>query len=341
MANIDVFRGDAFSEISLTAAIEKIDYVPQFLLDMPGLFVDTPVDTTDIWIETRDGGRRIIQTSERGAPPSQTTADKRQARSFRTRRLADSSTIYAHQIQNIRAFGRESELQRVQEVVAERYAKMMGNQNLTKERLCLGAIQGIVKDKDDSVIYNWATEFGVALPTEIAFDLDAASPEPGAIRMLCNDVVRGTSKALKGLGGAGFTIGALAGDDFYDELTNSGEVRETFLNWQAAAELREGNAWTSFRYGGINWFNYRGTDDGTTVAIPADKVKFFPVNAGIFQMAYSPGESMEFVNTPGKPFYANVVVDRDRNSWVQPELYSYPLPVCVVPEALFSGRAGG
>lgn len=105
--------------------------------------------------------------------------------------------------------------------------------------------------------------------------------------------------------------------------------------------MREGyaNVFESFRYGGITWINYRGTDDKATVAIGTDKVKFFPVGApGVFQHVMSPGESFDYVNTPGLPYYAITVPDKDRNSFVDIEVYAYPLLVCTTPQVLLRGK---
>ena len=224
--------------------------------------------------------------------------------------------------------------------MARKQFRLRRNIELTKENLRLGCIQGKVTDADGSVIYDWATEFGQSIPAEVNFDLANASPEPGAIRKKCNQVTRAMLRALKGLGGNAISIQALCGDAFWDDLTAHPEVRETYLNTQQAAALREqvGAVFESFRYGGITWVNYRGTDDATTVAIPSDKVKFFPANAGIFQMAMAPAETFDFVNTPGQALYSWLVPDRDRNAWVDIELYSYPLPVCTMPAALHRGK---
>ena len=149
---------------------------------------------------------------------------------------------------------------------------------------------------------------------------------------------RAVLRGLKGLGGANVSIVGLAGDAFWDDLTAHTEVRETFLSWSAAAELRQGNAFESFRFGSIDWINYRSTDDGTTLGVNTDECKFFPTGAGIFQTAYAPAETFDFANTPGSPLYSWMIPDRDRNAWVDVELYSYPLHVCTMPQALYRAR---
>ncbi len=335
---MDVFSGDAFNAVTMTEAIDRMEFVPQALDGMPGLFVDKPVRTKGIWIEDRGDGPRIIPTTPRGAPPTARGSNLRNARNFATVRIAESSTIYADELQDIRAFGKETELMQLQDEIASRQKILGDDMNLTREHYALGAIQGKMLDADGSTLFNWATEFGQSLPTEIDFDLDNASPGSGVLRKKCNAVVRGTSRALKGRGGPGVQIVGLAGDNFWDDFTGHSEVRETFLNQQEARELRKGTAWKTFDFGDITWANYRGTDDNTTVAVPTDKVKFFPVGAGIFQRAWSPAERFEFVNTLGRPRYTWVVRDKDRDMWADVEMYSYPLYVCTQCDALFSGR---
>ena len=119
---------------------------------------------------------------------------------------------------------------------------------------------------------------------------------------------------LKGLGGAGVAIHALCGDDFWDAFITAPEIRHTYQAQMALALQNDvGAAWESFRFAGVTWHNYRGTDDNSTVAILAKKVKFFPVGAPIFQIAHAPAERFEFVNTPGQETYSWIVPDRDRD----------------------------
>ncbi|CCG08669.1 Putative uncharacterized protein [Pararhodospirillum photometricum DSM 122] len=259
-------------------------------------------------------------------------------RGFKTVRLAQASRIHASELQNIRAFGSESELAQVQVEVARRQVLMRRDFELTFENMFLGMVQGLAVDADGSTLYDWATEFGQTIPAEIDFDLDNATPASGAVRKKCNAVVRSILQGLRGLGGASVRVVALCGDAFWDDLTAHKEVRETYLNTQMAADLRQGNAYETFSYGGITFVNYRGTDDGSTVVINTDKARFFPVGAGIFQWALSPGESFDFVNQLGQELYSAVIPDRDRNAWADVEMYSYPLPVCTMPQALHRAK---
>ena len=95
------------------------------------------------------------------------------------------------------------------------------------------------------------------------------------------------------------------------------------------------------RFGGIDWFNYRGSDDTSTIAIPHDKVKFFPRNAnGVFRRANAPAENFTYANTVGKEIYVQPIFDRGWNEWWRMEVTSYPLFICTRPEVRLTGRQG-
>lgn len=338
MLTMDVFRQDAFSAISLSASVDKIDYVPEFLSKMPTLFVPDPVRTEAIWIEERTTGAVILPFSPRGSAPHQTGGDTRKARSFKTLRVADASRITASELLNIRSFGSEVNVKTLQEEVARRQQKIkQHNFALTFEYHRFNCItKAKVYDANGTtVMYDWATEFSQAVPAAVNFDL-LTNATNGAIRTKCAAVRRSIQKALKGVGAATDIIG-LCGDNFYDALTGNREVRETYLNQLAASELRGtvGREWSSFRYGDITFVNYRGTDDGA-FGMNTDQCSFFPIGAGIFRWAMSPGERFEHLGTVGQETYSAIVIDKDRDSWADVEVMSYPLPVCTMPSALAS-----
>lgn len=339
MLAMNVFNQDAFSAASLTAAVDKIDYVPDQLSKIPNLFEPDPVRTDVIWIEERSTGSIILPFSPRGTPPHQTGGDVRKARSFQTLRYGDGSRITASELFAIRQFGSEVNLKTLQEEVARRQKKILLNNQLTKEYHKLNCVtQAKVLNADGSTVYDWATEFSQSIPAEVDFDLDNGSPAAGIVRRKCTAVRRSMQVALKGVGSIGGIVG-LCGDAFWDDLVAHPEIEKTYLNWAAAADLRAGmGVWTSFPYGGINFVNYRSTDDGTTVGVGTDKCKFFPTGAGIFRWAMSPGESFADLGTLGKDSYSRIVTDKDRDAWADVEVFSYPLPVCTMPSALYQAR---
>ena len=334
MATMDVFKADAFSMMSLMQAIEEVDHKPQFLGSLD-LFEDAPQRTRVVAVESRDNVLALIQTSAIGAPIEQRSAGKSKLRNFNTVRIAKGSRIESDEIQGIRAFGSETELQQVQTEVARRLTQLVSDVELTWEHHRLGAVQGIVTDADASTIVNLFTEFGVAQPAEVDFDFSALSDGDVRTKIEAN-ITRPMIRAAKGAFVTGSRIVALCGDTFWDEFVNHSEVRTTFLNHSAAAALREDTAFGTFRYAGVDWINYRGTDDNSTVAVAAAEAKFFPANApGVFKVAWAPSESMEAANQPGVPIRPLTLPDTSgRNAFVDVEVYSYPLYVCTRPLTL-------
>lgn len=341
MADMDIFRQDAFSMIEMTNAVRNIQTEPSFIGSL-NIFTPKPIITERFSIEmVGDGLLGIVATSERGAPRPTIGRNRRTMRDFSTVRIRETDKIRAAEVQGIRAFGSQTEVQAVQAVVTERMGELVRRNELTHEFHRLGAIQGIVTDADTSVIRNFYTEFGIAEPGEIAFDL---ATRTRVNEFLKQNVIRPMRRALGGRWTTNAKIIALCGDAFYDSLIENPEVRTSYLNWQAAQELRgdAGKAFESFRFGNIEWINYQGTDDNSTVAINVDKVRFLPVGIpDVFQTVYSPGESIEMVGTMGQPRYARQVPDPSGyNEFVELDVASYPLHMCLAPQALLKGRRG-
>ncbi|MBA9083526.1 hypothetical protein GGR10_001398 [Bartonella chomelii] len=102
----------------------------------------------------------------------------------------------------------------------------------------------------------------------------------------------------------------------------------------------------SFDFAGVTFISYRSsignynvkakTGTKQAMGIKPDECRFFPVNVpGVFQKTFAPGEGLDVVNTFGKPLYTVLVMDKERNTWVRPGVYSYPLFICTCPEMLF------
>lgn len=334
MATMDIFSNDAFGMIEMTDALDKVPHLPQRLSELK-LFTPKPIRTEKFSIEKRDGKLELIASSARGAPLEQRARDFRSVRDFRTVRLAKGDVIQAAELQNIRAFGRETELMQVQAEVMGRMVNLRRDLSLTHEYHKLGAIQGVVLDAGGGTLYDWYSEWGISAPSAVDFVLGTYGD--GAIRTKCTQIIRAMQRASKGAWVPGTRVHALCGDTFFDKLIANKETRETYLNQVNASQLREG-APRIFQYGGITFENYQGTDDNTTVAIGLTDAKFFPVGApGVFEVAYSPAEFLPYVNTPGREYYAMVLPDQKRQAFVEVEVYSYCMHYCTRPEMLQAG----
>jgi len=342
MASLDIFRQDPFSTFQMTSAIERAPYVPDGL-DALNIFTDNPIRTTALGVEERNGVLAIIKSSPRGTPVNtERTTERRRMRYFETPRITEGDTIWANELQNIRAFGQETELMQVMEEVARRASGPTGLMNqvrFTWENMRLGAVRGQLLDADGSVMYNWFDEFGFQPALPFYFNLAAGTAN--SLRPLCNQVRRSIIRSAKGSVSDKARVIALCGDAFYDAFVNHPDVIRTFVNWEAAKELRGANgmggAFSVFEFSDIEWVNYRGSDDNTSIKIADNEVEFFPVSPAVFERALAPCETFDWVNTPGKEFYVIPIFDRDRNMWWRQEIYSYPLFICKRPDVLRKG----
>lgn len=356
--HMDIFNDDAFSTVSMTNALEDFEFKPHLISSM-NLFEDVPIATEAVSVERRGNTLSIIPTTERGAPLPEGKRDGRNIRLFRTSRIAKGHTIQASEIQGIRAFGTEADLETMIGYVGRYEQKLVGDVELTWENMQLGAVQGKVLDADGTVIVDWFDEWGITPPAEVDFALDTAGTD---VELKCRGVVRAMQDAADGNWLPGTRVIGLAGDSFFDKLTTHGSVREVYLNTQQAQALtrafgvatrtvlQEGS-YAIFDYGGILFINYRGASafmkgeaEGAQVGkkamgIMSKRCKFFPMNApGVFQQAFAPGEAFDMVNTIGKKLYALMLRDRDRNFWARPEVYSYPIYICTKPEMLLKAK---
>jgi hypothetical protein len=118
---LDIFRSDAFSVTSLTAAILKAPYKPGRIGTL-GLFRESGMTTTTAVVEEKDGFLELIETSQRGAPAKSLGNQKRTAKSFVASHLERESKIMADEVQGVRAFGSEDAHADVQAIVDEKMA---------------------------------------------------------------------------------------------------------------------------------------------------------------------------------------------------------------------------
>lgn len=335
MLTMDVFKQDAFSAISLTEAVRKSQTIPG-LIGSLGIFTPKPVRTRTVAVEVKGNTLNIIQTSEPGAPRTKRANNKGDIRDLRVRRIEESSTITAEQLQGIRAFGSETELKTLQKEVAERQQDCIDDLAATVERLRLSCINGILVDADDTTIYDYYATFGISQPAEIDFNWAARTK---CKQFVANNVKRPIMRALGEVAPPGMRILALCGDDFYDELQENGEYRDTFKNTEKASKLLEDSVFDAVDAWGVTWINYRGTDDNSKVAIGVDKVKFLPIGVrGLFQEAFAPAPTFSLVNTMGQEWYSRIIVDKDREEWADIEIESHRLPICTRPDALLQGN---
>jgi len=340
MPIIDIFNDDAFSTETLTVAINEMDHVPGRAGELAFAGNGEGVATTSVVIESKAEGLSLIKTSPRGAPAQQETQDKAKLLSILVPHIKLEDHISADSIQNVRAFGSESELRGVQSVVNQQMQKMVRRHDLTLEHHRLGALRGVILDSDASTLVNLFTAFGVSQEGEVDFELDDTTADFTQVRTKCHGIIRTMRKNAKVAIPASGRVWAFCGDNFFDNLVEHPAVKGAYDGY-AAAERRLGDsyAYGVFEFGGIFFENYRGTDDNSTVAVDPDKAIFFWTGVpGMYAEYYAPADFMETVNTIGLPRYAKIAPDTRFNQFVDLHTQQNPLPLCLRPKTLMKAK---
>ncbi len=341
MSILNIFTQDAFSVMRLTDALREISYTPSFVGQM-GIFQTLSIDTLDIAIEKdKARNRLLIQASPRGGPGQTFGRSQRSMRMLKIPHFQVDDAIYADEVQQVRMFGDEVAVERLQQKIADRAAEVSESFAVTEEYHRINIIRtGQLLDADGSVLFDYFTEFGETPAAEVDFDLDNATPAEGALRKKCAGVIRQMASILDGLPYTG--IMALCGNAFFDDLIAHKEVRETYKGYAEAASLRNAyvNAGTTgiygtFEFGGITWANYRGGDN---VGIDTNKCHMFPTGVpGLFRSVYGPADYIETVNTPGQRLYAKQW-EMMNGKGVNLEFQMNALHYCTRPRVLIPGK---
>jgi len=300
---LDIFRTDAFGVIPLTIAINNLKFVPGYI-GSTGIFSEQSIATTAFAIEEKNNVLILVAPSPRGGPGRTMPKLRRTMRMLAVPHFEIEDAILAEEVQGVRPFGDESGTEAVMQKVAERMQYAGQSLEYTQEHARVGAVKGVITYADGTTLDLYA-EYGLTVPVEFDMNLDAATAD-GSVRATCAAIIRTVGTALDGQPFSG--IEAICGDQFFDALIKNAEVRQTFLNYQAAADLRQGyvsggQAWGSFPFGGITWTNYRGNALGAPM-VPTDKAYLYPTGVpDLFKTIYAPADYIETVNTMGKPRY--------------------------------------
>ncbi|MNJ20034.1 hypothetical protein D3C77_143620 [compost metagenome] len=326
MADIAIFQDDAFGVAALTAAINEQEFVPGRLASL-GLFEEEGVTTLTVQIE-KDGDKlALVPAGERGTSGLVVGGSKRILLPFNTIHLPERFTIRADEIQGIRAFGTQTELQAVQDVVNKRLDKARRQLDATHEFHRMGALNGKVLDADgSSVLLDIYDRFGVQRQT---LSMGLNDPDTN-VQVQCVDALDMQEDALGNV--TTTSSRAFCGKTFWKKLIAHSSVVETYKGSQQAAALR-GDAREAFEFGGITWERYRGKVAGISF-IADDEARLVPEGVPeMFLSAYAPADYMETVNTQGLPYYSKLE-PLPFGKGVAGEAQSNPLHICTRPRAV-------
>lgn len=331
MPDLNIFDGDAFSVQSLTAAVNNEPFRPG-QIGASGLFDEDSVTTTIVSIEELDGKLGLVEPSARGGPGETTGDDKRNMVPFNVDHYERDDAVMADEVQNVRAFGTEGEVEQVQDRVMKKADRHLRDLDMTLEHQRVGAVKGIVTSKSGKVLHDLYSRFGLAVPDPISLELDVDGTKVDEI--LEKDVAWSIEDTLDSFYD-GFHV--WCGREFHLAMWNHPRIRETYIATNGAATLR-GPIPDKFEIGKFTFERYKtgrkATQDLGSAYIADDEGRVTPYGVpGLFITRFAPADYIETVNTPGLPRYMKQIA-KTNGKGVDIELQSNPISLCTQPGAL-------
>jgi hypothetical protein len=330
MPSLDIFNTDAFSVSSLTAALNKPtegQAVPSVIdaLFLPG---ERGISTTTAWVERRGDTLALVPAAERGAPGDTVSSARRDAVPFNAIHLPTVGGINADQVQNVRAFGSESEQQVVERLVQDELERMRRNLAATITYHRMGAIKGQVLDANgSSVLLDIFTAFGVSQQT-MSMELDQSGTD---VRAMILKAKRLSEKAIAGSAVVDGYV-ALCGESFFDLFIDHETTKAAFDRWMDGEMLRN-DPRSGFSFGGVVWRELYGRV-GAVDFVGENDAYLIPLGVpDLFITRWAPADYMESVNTLGIPYYAKQELRR-MGKGVDMEAQSNPINLCTRPRAV-------
>ncbi len=331
------FINPAFSMASMTAAINLIPNRYGRMEEL-NLFPARPVRTRQVIVEEQNGVLNLLPSMPPGSPGTVGVRGKRKVRSFVIPHIPHDDVVLPEEVQGIRSFGSETEMESIAGVMARHLETMRNKHAITLEHLRMGALKGVILDADGSVIYDLYDEFEIT-PATVNFDLGNANAN---IKKKCTDVLRHLEDNLKGEFMTGVHV--LCSPEFFDALTDHTKVKEAYTHWQQGIVLIN-DMRAGFTYGGITFEEYRGqaTDASGTSRrfIASGEAHAFPLGTiDTFGTYFAPADFNETANTLGQTIYAKQEPRKfDRGTDLHTQ--SNPLPMCHRPGVLVKLVMGG
>jgi hypothetical protein len=314
---MDIYR-DYFSREQLLLSLANVQFQPG-QIGASGLFESLQLTGTTFAIEVNpDNDVAEMVGRPRGAPAMPLNLEKRSVESFTiTQGYPMTGTILADEVLNIRTAGTSGAAEVLTQRRDELVAKLQRGMEWQHEYLRIACL-------------NTPTN---ALGTAPAAAVVAFGSNDSALRTaIHNNVVLPMESALGGIPYSG--LDAWCANDYWVAFIESKTVKETYLNYQAAAELR-GSPADMFDYGGITWRRVRA---GGNIAITSGQAKIVPRGVpGLFKQAFAPNDTLSSVGQGalGQPYYiSSKTLDDDKG--FQVTLDSYPMMICTRPTCVLT-----
>lgn len=331
MPGIDIFNDDAFSVQTLTAAINNppVGQVVPTVLDALFAGNEEGVTTTTISIERDNDSLALVPNSPRGSVGDADAVNRRDGIPFKLLHLQEPGKVLADEVQNVRAFGKDTEVQTVQGMLMKKLFKAQTKINATKVFHRFGAITGKILDADGTkVLEDMFARFNFQQET-VTFPFWDESKDMA-------DFIRTAKRYAEDVIGSSGVIGGyltLTGRGFWDAFVSHVSVKDAFNFYQGGAFKIQDNRLPGFSFQGATWQEFYGKV-GDRLFIQPNEAYLVPLGViDLFMTRYGPADYVETVNTMGQPFYAKQEMMK-MGKGVEFEVQSNPIHLCTKPHAI-------
>lgn len=327
MATLDIFNDDAFSVTSLSQTITDIPDVPTRLGDK-GIFQEEGINTTVFMIERQGSSLKLLPVAPRGGVREPVALGPRKLFPLSLFHIPATWSVMADEVQGIRAFGSETEVEQASNLVARKLKLVRDSMDLTHEWQRVGALKGVIKDADGSTLLDLYDAFGMTQSVQF-WDLSNAAADPKAL-------AQNLKFAMKAkLGGRSFSgIRVICSLSFFQKFVGHANMKKAWELWNAGQYARDDQTESDFVWMRNVYFEIYDGSVGSTDMIEDDFAYAYPEGVpGLFQTKFAPADYMETVNTTGLPFYAKQE-PMAFNKGIVGEAQSNPLHFCSLPETV-------
>ncbi len=317
-------ESEKFTVSNLTASINNVDLPPMRIAEL-GIFEERGIRTTTMSVEFKDGEIIIVPEKERGADGTHTEDRERKMFTFTAVHLPLEASIYADDIQNVRAFGSESELEQLDTLIADKHEDHRMSLDATIEYFRAGALTGKVLGAKGNTIVDLHSTFGIT-PSQVTNEIDFTKPLRSQILKAKTD----SKKNQKGVKGRRYH--ALCSETYFAQLMDNEDFVKAFERSQEGAALRN-DVSGGVEWQGVVWEQYEDDINGKLI-IPEGEARLFPTDKPkLFLTRFAPANYNETVNTIGLPYYSKSEPKR-MGKGVDIESQSNVINICTNPLAV-------
>lgn len=306
-----------------------------------GMFVEKPRSTTTFQIDRKNGIISLLPTAERGGNNGAVIrTPKPSSDIFKIHHIPARAFITAEDVQNVRGFAKEFEMQTTAELIAEKLMVLADSFDATDEYMLSTALGGVLSNAQGDVLEDFYQRFGIA-KKQINFDLNNAATDIG---LKCEEVWNHIELNL--LGDVMTGIHCLASRDWWQKFISHPKVKEAYDRYASLQEPNRTDVRRGFFHKGITFEQSLATDsvlnaDGTTTIrehIPQGKARFFPIGTrNTFETYLGPPDTLSGTNRPGVKRYMQDWVRDPYDKFIEMPAQMNFAPMCKRPEVLVEG----